>query len=101
MKLRVMCPDCGPQEHRGYVNPFAMPEDGQVSRHVQWRDDRCPLCGSETVPVRTDLAVAVAVASTEYFEKEEAAARAERRTARRIARRALFHDRVTLRIVVG
>jgi rubredoxin len=92
--VRVLCPDCGPQEHRGFVAPVYVHRDPKwvkrdtdsftdsivrtdyvgregVSRFADPNDDSCPKCGTkETIITRTDLAISVKVASTSYFEQE-------------------------------
>lgn len=104
MTIRVICPDCGPQEHRGYVNPFHAPLNGNVSRHVDRKNDTCPKCCSETLPnaaSTTVLAAIVNAAATELFEKEDVAIlRRERNTLLKKSRRARI-KRNGMRIVAG
>lgn len=75
MREIVLCPQCGKQEHRGFIHDRDVPKFG-LSRHVDPKDERCPKCGSECVPMadgKTVLAHHVAIHAAEYPFREQAA----------------------------
>lgn len=86
MRIKIVCPECGPQEHRGYRPPLVAEGQKHVfSRFMNQDDDTCPKCCTETLPqaaAESALALHVRVAATGYFEREAAAAFSQKERAR-------------------
>ena len=96
MPIKVICPECGPQEHRGYQHPWRKAE--AEARYVNRLDHSCPKCCTETLPLsaaESMLALWVRTAATSYFEKEQGA------LDDRLDRMQGVPDRRGIRLVVG